>query len=101
MREKIQDIFEAFTIIEHDFINYQKRADLSEVEKRKDTLFEVCSWLYMIAQDGETRQDVHGIEGDIKLALRNSDYVLFHDVWAYGLKKYMQFLLTLSAEEIV
>lgn len=100
MREKIQDIFEAFTIVEQDFINYQKRADLSGVEKRKDTLFEICSWLYTIAQDEETRKDIQGIEDDIKQALRNSDYVLFHDVWTYGLKKYMQFLLTLPAEEM-
>ena len=101
MREKIQDIFETFTIIEQDFINYQKRADLLEVEKRKDTLFEVCLWLYTIAQDEETRQDVNGIEIDIKQALQNNDYVLFHDVWTYGLKKYMQFLLRLPAEEMM
>ena len=100
MREKIQDIFEAFTIIEQDFINYQKRADLSEVEKRKNTLFEVCSWLNTIAQDEETKQDVNEIDVDIKQILQNNDYVLFHDVWTYGLKKYIQFLLTLSAEEM-
>ena len=93
MREKVQDVFETFTIIEQDFINYQKRADLSEAEKRIDTLFEICSWIISIAQDEETRQDAKQIEFDIKQALEYKDYVLFHDVWTYGLKKYMQFLL--------
>ena len=100
MLEKIRNLYQEVNRIAVEYMVFQKRNNISEIEKIMPQIQEFILWflggnIFDIEDEfyEELSQNLLGILSDMSLAMQQNDRVLMHDAVNYGLVLFLEMFL--------